>query len=66
MTEDVSKKKKADAVRSEKELNLSSEDSMSAASLDDQDGTAYGEEDGEDDEADMVTRATMEMPNFRQ
>ena len=63
MTEDSSKNKKQDDARSEKELNLSSEDSLSAASLDDEDGAAYREE--EDDEADMATRTTLEMPNFK-
>ena len=65
MTEDTTKNKKQADARSEKELNLSSEDSLSAASLDDQDAAAYGDENDEYDEADMATRATMEMPYFK-
>ena len=49
MTEDLSKaKKKAQAdsgpVEKEKELNLSSDDSLSAASLEDEDGHAFSDD----------------------
>ena len=68
MTEDLSKKKKRgtqDASKQEVELNLSSEDSLSAASLE-EDEQQYGEENEEDEDADdMATRATLEMSNFK-
>ena len=64
MTEDLSRAKKkaqADGTQVEKELNLSSDDSLSAASLEDEDGHALSDDDNEDD---AMTRATLEMPNL--
>ena len=42
---------------------MSSEDSLSAASLEDEDGNAFS--DNEEDEDDAMTRATLEMPDFK-
>ena len=69
MTEDLSKKNKRatqDASKQEVELNLSSEDSLSAASVE-EDEQQYGEDENEEDEEadDMATRATLEMSNFK-
>ena len=68
MTEDKSNAKKAaDAGKVDNELNLSSEDSLSAASLDEEESDDGGlSNEGDEDGEDMVaTRATLEMPNFK-